>query len=109
MRQFNLFIVSVLVFCTALLIFAGAPRAQHGQTEPSALEPTRIETDSESGQIQFYIKGELVAVLKEDGLHVREGMSYGGTLLNYGYDSFDKLYGNNGAGLNNRKADPDAQ
>lgn len=62
--------------------------------EPVAPEPTRIEANTESSRIDFYIDDRLVAVLKDDGLHVREGINYGGMLTDYGTAHFDKSFAN---------------
>ena len=51
-------------------------------------ESTRVEADSENSEIRFYINGSIAAVLKTDGLHVRESIGYGGTLTDYGTEGF---------------------
>lgn len=53
--------------------------------------PTRIETNSEHGEIRFFIDGDLAAVLKGDGLHVRGDSNFGGSLTDYGKTGFDRL------------------
>lgn len=59
----------LLVLTAALL---AAPWARATQT-PS---PTRVEADQDSGAINFFVKGQLVAVLGEGGLRVRDYISY---------------------------------
>lgn len=66
---------------------------------------TRIETNSENGEIRFYIKDKLAAILNEDGLHVRESTSYGGTLTDYGQKGFDDLADDRAPGKDEADAD----
>ena len=68
-----------------ILVFLGFALPVQAQDNP-APEPTRIEINSESGEIHFYIEGELEAVLKSDGLHVRENVQFGGTIFDSGND-----------------------
>ncbi|MGR3802037.1 MAG: hypothetical protein ACU0AY_01075 [Marinibacterium profundimaris] len=80
------FIVSI-VFASHVFL-AGDALAQDAGARDAPPEPTRIEVDSESGEIHFYIEGNVAAVLKADGLHVRESIGYGGTLTDYGTEGF---------------------
>lgn len=75
-------------------IFAPHFYAPASADEPVAPEPTRIEANTESSRIDFYIDDRLMAVLKDDGLHVREGINYGGMLTDYGTAHFDKSFAN---------------
>lgn len=70
----------LFVFILVMLGFTLPVQAQ----ENPATEPTRIEVDSESGEINFYIEGELQAVLKNNGLHVRDNVQFGGTIIDSG-------------------------
>ena len=74
----------IFVFSLVILVFALPVQAQ----DNPAPEPTRIEVDSQSGEIHFYIEGELEAVLKNDGLHVLDDVQFGGTI----FDSGDGFY-----------------
>lgn len=47
-------------------------------------QDTRIEADDKLGVIRFYVKDELSAVLKEDGLHVQKNIFYGGSITDVG-------------------------
>lgn len=67
----------------------GPALAQDAGAHGSPSEPTRIEADSEQGEIRLYVEGALAAILKEDGLHVRESIGYGGTLTDYGKTGFE--------------------
>lgn len=53
-------------------------------------EPTRIEVDSKNGSFLFYVKGNIAAVLNEDGLHVRQTIHYGDGIMNYGETGFNR-------------------
>lgn len=57
-----------------------------------AVPPTRIESDEKSGVIRFFIKGELAAVLDETGMHVRNGLYFGSTIVDTGADTFDQNF-----------------
>lgn len=81
-----------LLLVTSIIIFS-LPETANAD-EAIAPEPTRIEADTENSRIDFYIDGRLMAVLKDDGLHVREGINYGGMLTDYGTAHFDKSFVN---------------
>ena len=86
----------LLVLFTVLtpLLIAAPVAAQTQEDQSSGAKPlTRIEADSESHEIRFYIDGALAAVLKNDGLHVRKSMAYGGTLTDYGQKGFEDFTG----------------
>lgn len=80
------FFVSI-VFASHVFL-AGDALAQDAGARDAPPEPTRIEVDSESGEIHFYIEGELEAVLKNDGLHVRDHVQFGGTIFDSGKDFY---------------------
>lgn len=85
-----------VLFTVMTALFIAAPvAAQAQETRSSAAKPpTRIETDSESHEIRFFIDDELTAVLEADGLHVRGGMSSTGEITVYGSSGFDPFGGN---------------
>lgn len=83
-----------IVFSVFLFIpFIAAPVMAQENASGAVADKTstRIVTDSENGQIRFYIKDKLAAVLNDDGLHVRESTLYGGALTGYGRKGFDDL------------------
>lgn len=91
-----------------------SPLAIAEDTAPSAPitdanEPTRIETDSENGEIRFYVKGSLAAVLKDDGLLVREDIGYGGTINDHGRTGLGDSASSISTAPDTRKDGPDAQ
>lgn len=45
---------------------------------------TRIEADDSAGVIRFIVKGREEARLDETGLHVRQGIGYGGAITDGG-------------------------
>lgn len=59
--------------------------------EPTTPEPTRIEVDVKNHQINFFVGGQFMAVLKDDGFHVRDNLNYGGTLTDTGKSHFKTL------------------
>ena len=52
-------------------------------------QDTRIEIDQQADVIRIVIDGAEVARFDAGGLHVREGVSYGGMLTDYGTVGFD--------------------
>ena len=53
----------------------------YAQNEPLAAidsAATRIELDETTGEIRFFIKGVMAAVLRDDGLHLRNNLQFGG-------------------------------
>ena len=92
--------ISVLFAVLMVGVFAApvVAQTQDGETPISGAQAqTRIEADSESHEIRFYVDGELAAVLKGDGFHVLENISYGGSLTDYGAEGF-KTFGEQGTG-----------
>lgn len=86
MSPFRSFIIFGIFLFTS---FSGAVEVSHAQitkSQPSRVEPTRIETDSTANEIRFYVDGKLAAVLKDDGLHVRNNIQFGGTIFDSGED-----------------------
>lgn len=53
--------------------------------------PTRIAVDQDQDQILFYVENEVAAVLRADGLHVRDDINFGGVLTDYGRTEFREL------------------
>ena len=87
MRYFCLLFSALTVALIAAPVVAQAQEVQSSDAEPL----TRVEADSESHEIRFYVDGNLAAVLKDDGFHVREHMNYGGTLTDYGTEGFSRF------------------
>lgn len=74
-----------------VVIFSSTAMFSHAQ-DLATPKQTRIEAESDSNEINFFVGGVLSAVLKQDGLHVREGVNYGGMLTDYGTQHFDDVY-----------------
>jgi len=80
------FIASVAV----LAALAGYPAF----AEEAASElPTRIVIDQTTKTFTFIIDNKPVALLDQEGLHVRGGIVYGGTLTDAGTSQFDEKVG----------------
>jgi len=77
--------IRVLLFCTLL---AGASFSSPADARAQAQERVVIVADQEAGAVRFVIDGEEVARLDASGLHVRESVSYGGVLTDYGASGF---------------------
>ena len=61
------------------------------QAGTAPAEPqTRIETDQKTGAIRFIVKGREEARIDATGLHVRQGVSYGGTITATGVAAYGK-------------------
>ena len=76
-------IVSLLYFpLAAALLFAPVVASAHEQ------DGVAIIADQEAGAVRFVIDGKEVARLDASGLHVREDISYGGALTDYGTSGF---------------------
>jgi len=88
LRYFHLFLFLAVGFAPAL-----ASAGDRSSSDSDSQSFTRIEVDSEFHEIRFYVEGELAAVLKQDGLHVRESVSYGGSLTDYGTEGFETFAG----------------
>lgn len=86
-------IVALCVLLT-LPLMSAPTMAQDGIPPETTTEPsTRIEADSDSQEIRFYVDDELTAVLKDDGLHVRNSVGFGGTITDYGTEAFERFTG----------------
>lgn len=107
MWKCNRDIVGRLFIFVSLFLVSGTATAQNANTQEP--EPTRIVADSESDEIRFYVDDALAAVLKEDGLHVRESVGLGGTMTDYGTGHFDKLTGNEDTAPDTEKDGADAE
>jgi hypothetical protein len=66
-----------------------APATTAFAEEAAKSEQTRIVIDKEASEFRFIIDGETAAVLKKDGLHVREGIHYSAHIKDYGPEGFD--------------------
>lgn len=78
------FLVAFLCFISAAAVQAQDDRllsqsssAQNAQAGQSA---TRIEADTDSNVIRFFINGQEQAVLDAQGLHVNGSIAYSGTI-----------------------------
>ena len=80
------FIASVAVF----VALSGYPALAE---ESASQEPTRIEIDQTTKTFTFIIDNKPVALLDQEGLHVRGGIVYGGTLTDAGTSHFDEKVG----------------
>ena len=58
--------------------------------EAANQQPTRIEIDQQAKTFIFIIDDKPVALLDQNGLHVRDGIVYGAGLTDAGAVSFDK-------------------
>ena len=84
MRQF------ILLF--SFVFLATASTSSFSQDEITG-DPasTRVEADPENSEIRFFIDGTVAAVLRADGLHVRNSIFYGGRLTDVGAEGFTAL------------------
>ena len=69
-----------------IIVTAEATRAYTAPAEPQ----TRIETDQKTGAIRFIVKGREEARIDATGLHVRQGVYYGGTITATGVAAYGK-------------------
>lgn len=79
-----LFLFSSVMFASAKLR-ATAERA----AKPAAKQTAILEVDDEAGAVRIIINGQEQARFDATGLHVREGVSYGGMLMDYGRAGYD--------------------
>jgi hypothetical protein len=79
----------ICFFGAAFPVAASFAAEESVQQRETAQPGTRVEADDEDGVIRFFIKGQLAAIVDETGLHVREGIEYGGTIADVGKASFD--------------------
>lgn len=80
MRSF----IAIAAACAAL---AGYPALAE---DAASQQPTRIEIDQEAKTFIFIIDDKPVALLDADGLTVREGVTYGATLMDADRPHFDR-------------------
>ena len=78
---------SALTIMVLPVVLAGTHTVQAGANPPrsiptgiEATPATRIEADQKTGTIRFIVKGQEAARLDDIGLHVRNGVSYGGRI-----------------------------
>ena len=81
--------LTIATIFAAPFLAAAQPAMAQGR-EMLSPGATRIEIDPERDEIHFYIKGEVAAILRADGLHVREHINLGGSVTDYGVAGFDK-------------------
>lgn len=63
---------------------------------PAAQERVVIVTDQKAGTVRILIDGMEQVRIDETGMHVREGISYGAALKDYGPAGFDTHVGRGG-------------
>ena len=86
--------MQALFFIAVLLMFPPMASAQatQGKAEspsPAPAAETRIDVDQHSGTVTIVVKGRPVALFDEDGLHVRNDLTYGGVMLDEGEAAFE--------------------
>lgn len=88
------------LFVLFVLLLPLPAAAQDAATAIESQDPpaTRIEADADAGVIRFIVKGEPVAVMDETGLHIRENVSYGGIMKDYGKSGFEAHPAENAGG-----------
>ena len=103
--------IAVVIFLVvvAVLFIAKPVTARDTETQVPNPAQTRIETDSKTNEIRFYVDGTVAAVLKSDGLHVRKNIVFGGTVTDYGESGFESFTGNAKPTPDAGKGNADAQ
>jgi hypothetical protein len=98
----RIFLASILLLISGMAHAAGpaAPLTGHSSafslpqagTAPGGAgsQATRIETDQKTGAIRFIVKGREEARIDATGLHVRQGVYYGGTITATGVAAYGK-------------------
>jgi hypothetical protein len=83
--------VSLIIVLSLLALGTLAYAKDKEKNEAVRSEPPRAEivADDERGAIRFVIDGKTVALIDATGLHVREHISYGRNLTDYGPQGFD--------------------
>lgn len=76
--------IATAAMCAA---FAGQPAFAE---DAASQQPTRIEINQAAETFVFVIDDKPVALLDKSGLTVREGITYGATLVDEGTEHFDK-------------------
>lgn len=82
--------LSAIAIILAASLLAHAYAA--GLAAPQSAQRAVIVEDQEAAAFRFIIDGKEVARLDGTGLHVRESLSYGGVLTDYGTGTFDRLF-----------------
>lgn len=78
------------LFSAALLLaFPAIAQDVPVNTEDRPPAATRIVTDQETGTIRFIVDGREAARIDASGLHVREGIEYGGTITDAGSADYE--------------------
>ena len=85
--------LTIIVFASVLLSSVAAfsadatdlSRQKAGAASPTS---TRIETDQKTGAIRFIIKGREEARVDATGLHVRQHVAYGGSIIDVGQEGY---------------------
>lgn len=84
-----------ITFTLFMILFNGIafaePLASSADTSGNESQPRRavFVEDQEEGVFHFIIDGQEVARLDSTGLHVRKGISYGGSITDYDPPGFD--------------------
>jgi hypothetical protein len=79
-------ILRIGVLLAIILVTAVTTRAYTAPAEPQ----TRVETDQATGAIRFIVKGKEQARIDSTGLHVRQGVEYGGPITDTGEAYYDR-------------------
>lgn len=89
-----IFLASILLLISGTATAAGPAASpligQQHEPAPAQAWPTRIETDQKTGAIRFIVNGREEARIDATGLHVRQGVEYGGALTDTGEVSYDR-------------------
>ena len=82
--------IRAVLFLLTLIAAILPATVQAEEAQPPELKhDTRVEADDKADVIRFFVKGQLVAILDESGLHVRKSVEYGGTITDTGHVWFD--------------------
>lgn len=87
--------IAVLLFIVSIAILADA--ATRILTATAGESRTAIVTDETHGIVRVMAEGREVARFDAAGLHVRNGIEYGGTITDTGSAYFDQRTGGSGA------------
>ena len=75
--------------CALLLAIPSYAQESPAETRTIGGENAALAVDDEAGTVTILIKGRPVVLIDETGLHVRESVSFGGTITDYGQSGFD--------------------
>lgn len=75
---------AVLLAIACLVLSSGKGQAAEGDALVPTQEAVRIDADQVSKRFVFIIDQQPIAMLDKQGLHVVEGITYGGTIADTG-------------------------